>query len=188
MKLLREMGDALRGGGVRKMVEAAEEAQIFAAGKPGIEADVAASVIAELATNGTRIENGVVACNLRAAGGGQQQRCENAEERGLPRAICAKKRQGFAGTQIEGNTGEGRDARLLERLEKSSPAAAGGREKFFESGNAYRSFGHGETYSVSLVLRQSARRQSAREGRQTAVNRGFHSLRSEGHNSPVECR
>lgn len=71
MELLREMGDALSGGGVRKMVETAEEAEIFTAGKPGVEADVASSVIAKLATNGTRIENGVVPRDLRAAGCGQ---------------------------------------------------------------------------------------------------------------------
>jgi len=182
-ELLREMRDALSGGDARKVVETAEEAQIFAAGKPGVEADIAASVIAELATNGPRIENGVVTRDLRAACGGKQQRSENTKECGFTGAICAKQRQGFAGAQFEGNTSEGDDARLLERLEKSSPATAGGRKKFFESSNAYRSFGHDETYSVSLVLRQSAR-----EGRQPATNRELHSLRDEGHDSSVECK
>lgn len=54
VKLLGETGDALRGGGVRKMVEPPEETQIFAAGKPRIEAEVAASMVAELAANGSR--------------------------------------------------------------------------------------------------------------------------------------
>ena len=157
MELLCEMGDAMRGRGIRKMVETAEEAEIFTAGKPSVEADVAAGVIAELAANGARIENGVVACDSRAPGGGQQQRGENADECGLPRAICAKQRQGFAGTQFERNPGKSDDARFLEGLEKSSPAAAGGRKKLLEGGNAYRGFRHDETYSVSLVLRQSAR-------------------------------
>lgn len=63
------------------MVEAAEEAQIFAAGEPGIEANVAAGVITELAANGARVENGIVSCDLRAAAGGEQQCGENAKER-----------------------------------------------------------------------------------------------------------
>lgn len=71
MELLGEMSDALSGGGFRKMVKTAKEAEIFAAGKPGVEADVAAGVIAKLATNGARIENGIVAGDLSAAGGGE---------------------------------------------------------------------------------------------------------------------
>jgi hypothetical protein len=151
MELLREMSDALSGGGLRKMVKTAKEAEVFAAGKPGIKADIAAGVIAKLATNGARIENGVVACDSRVAGGGQQQGGENAKERGFTGAICAKQRQGFAGSQFERNAGKSSDAWLLERLEKRSPAAAGGRKKFFESGNANRGFGHDETYSVSAA-------------------------------------
>jgi hypothetical protein len=165
------------------MVKAAKESEVFAAGKSGVEADVAARVIAELAANGARIENGIVAGDLGAAGGGQQQRGENAEERGFTGAIRAKQGQGFAGTQFERNPCQSDDARFFERLEKSSPAAAGGRKKLLESGNAYRGFRHEETYSVS-----AARRQSARARRQPAANHGLHSLHSEGRDSPVECR
>ena len=68
-ELLREMSDAMSGGGFRKMVKAAKEAQVFAAGKAGIEADIAASVIAKLAANGGRIENNIVARDLRATVG-----------------------------------------------------------------------------------------------------------------------
>ncbi len=98
MELLGENGDALCGGGIRKMIEAAKEAQILAAGEAGVEADVAAGVVAELAANGARVENGVMSGDLCAAAGREQKRGENAEESGLARAICAEQRQCFAGT------------------------------------------------------------------------------------------
>ncbi len=182
-KLLGEMSDAMSCGGFRKMVEAAEEAQVLAAGKAGVEADIAAGVITKLAANGGRIENGIVARDLRAAVGGEQQRGENAEERGFARAICAQQRQRFAGTHFEGNPGESDDAGLFEWLEEGTPAAASGWEKLLEGCNVYRGFRHDETYSVS-----AARRQSVREGKQPRANRKLLSLHSEGRNSPVECK
>ena len=117
MELLREKSDALRGRGFRKMIKATEKAQIFAAGKPSVEADVAAGVIAELASNGARIENDIMSGDLRAAAGGKQERGENAEERGFARAVCAEQRQRFAGTHFEGKPGESNDAGLFEWLE-----------------------------------------------------------------------
>ena len=129
MELLREIRDALRGGSRREMIEAAKEAQVFTASQPGIETDVAAGVIAELAANGTRIENGIVPRDLHASAGGQQQRGENAEECGFSCAICAEQRQGFARTHFERNSGESGDGGLLERLQKRAPAAASGRKR-----------------------------------------------------------
>jgi hypothetical protein len=117
MELLREKSDALSCCGFRKMIKATEKAQIFAAGKPSVEADVAAGVIAELASNGARIENGIVPGDLRPAAGGEKQRGENAEERGFARAVCAEQRQRFARTHFEGNSGESNDAGLFEWLE-----------------------------------------------------------------------
>ena len=117
MELLREKSDALRSRGFRKMIKAAEKAQIFAAGKPSVEADVAAGVIAELASNGARIENGIVPGDLRATAGGEKQRGENAEERGFARAVCAEQRQRFPGTHFERNPGESNNTGLFEWLE-----------------------------------------------------------------------
>ena len=113
------------------MIELSEHHQIFAAGQPSVEADVAAGVIAELASNGyvaagviaelasngARIEDGIVPGDLRPAAGGEKQRGENAEERGFARAVCAQQRQRFARTDVEGNPGESNDAGLFEWLE-----------------------------------------------------------------------
>src|SRR5580704_3454721 len=115
------------------MIEAAKETQVFAARQPGIETDVGAGVIAELAANGARIENGIVPCDLCAASSREQQRGQNAEESGFTGAICAQQRQGFAGTHFERNPGEGGDRRLFERLQKGTPAAAGGRKRLLEA-------------------------------------------------------
>src|SRR5580693_8762034 len=137
------------------MIEAAKEAQVFAARKPGIETDVTAGVIAELAANGAGSENGIVACDLRVASGGEQQRGENAEERGFAGTICTQQRHRFAGRHFEGNPGEGDDRRLFERLQKGAPAAARRRKRLLETYNVNRGFRHDETDSVSLVPRQS---------------------------------
>ena len=117
MEMLREKSGALCGGGFRKMIKATEEAQIFTARKPGVEANVATGMIADLAANGARLENGIVPGDLRAAAGGEKQRGENAEERGFARAVCAEQRQRFAGTHFEGKPGESNDAGLFEWLE-----------------------------------------------------------------------
>jgi len=81
MELFREKRDALRSGGIRKVIEAAEEPQILAAGKPGIEAEVASGMIAKLAANGARVENGIVPSDLSATLGRKKQCGENAEKR-----------------------------------------------------------------------------------------------------------
>jgi hypothetical protein len=83
------------------MVEAAEEAQIFAAGKAGIKAEVAASLIAKLAAHGARVENGIVSSDLRAALRRKKQRGENAEECGFAGAICSQQGQSFSWTHVE---------------------------------------------------------------------------------------
>jgi len=137
------------------MIEAAKEAQVFAASKPGIETDVAASVITELPANGAGSENGIVPRDLHAASGREQQRGENAEERGFAGTICTQQRHRFAGTHFERNPGEGDDRRLFERLQKGAPAAARGRKRLLETYNINRGFQHDETYNVSLVPRQS---------------------------------
>ncbi len=90
MELRGEIPDALRGSVVRKMIEAAEEAQVFSARKPRIEAEVASGMVAELAANGARLENGIVPCDLRAALSREQQRSENAQKGGFSGAIGAQ--------------------------------------------------------------------------------------------------
>ena len=89
-KLLGEMSDALRGVGIRKMVETAEKAEIFATGQSRIKADIAAGMIAKLAANGARIEDGIMPRDFGATVGWEQQRGENAEKSRFARAICAQ--------------------------------------------------------------------------------------------------
>jgi len=181
MELLRQVQDALRGVSIRQMVEAAEETQIFAAGKPGIEAEVAAGMIAKLAANGARVENGIVPRDLCAALRRKKQCGKNTEERGFAGSICSQQGQRFAWPHFERHPGQGDDRRFFERLQKGAPAAARGRKRLLEIFDANRGFGHNETYSVSL-----ARRQSAREEKQPAPNRGLLSLHGQWLNSPVE--
>ena len=107
-------------------------------------------MITELTANGAWVENGIVPCNLRAALSGQEQRGENAEQRGFAGAIRAEQRECFARTHFERDPREGHDTRLFERLEKGAPAAAGGGKRLFEVRNADRRFVHGEAYSVSM--------------------------------------
>lgn len=78
-KLRSELSDAIAGGGTGKMVELTEEEKILAAGEPGIKAEVAARVVAEIATNfGGRLSS-VVTGDAGAAAGGKKKCGENAE-------------------------------------------------------------------------------------------------------------
>lgn len=156
MELFREQRDALRSGGVRKMVEAAEEPQILATGKPRVKAEVATGMVAELAANGARVENGIVSRDLRMAPRGKEQRGKNLEKRGFACAICSQQRQSFTGTHFEGNSGERDNGRLFKRLQEGAPAAACGGKRLLQGCNVNRGFRHDETYSVSAILRQSA--------------------------------
>lgn len=128
MEFFRETSNALRDTGRRKMVEPAEEPQIFAAGKAGIEAEIAAGVVTELTTDAARIENGVVSCDFGAALRREKKRGENPEERGFAGAVCSHQRQGFARTHFEGYAGERCDRWFFEWLEKRAPAAPRGRK------------------------------------------------------------
>src|SRR5580704_18924851 len=132
------------------MVEAAEESQVFAAGEPRVEAEVAAGVVTELPANGTRFENGIVPRDLRVAVRRKKERGENPEERGFAGAVCPEQRQRFSWTYFERHPGEGDDRRPFERLQKGTPAAARGRKRLLEICNVNRGFRHDATYSVSV--------------------------------------
>jgi hypothetical protein len=150
MEFFCEMSDALGHSGFRKMVQPAEEPQIFAAGKAGVEAEIAAGMVTELAANGARIENGIVSRDLRAAFCRQKKRSENPQERGFAGAVGTQQRQRFAWTHFERHASKGDDARLFEWLQKCAPAAARGRKRLLEISNVNRGFRHHETYSVSV--------------------------------------
>jgi hypothetical protein len=132
------------------MIEAAEEPQIFASGKPSVKAEVAAGVVTKLAAHGAWVEDGIVPCDLRAAFAGEEKRGKNAEQGGFTGAVCSEQRQSFARMHFEGNPGEGYDRWFFEWLQKRPPAAARGRERLLEILNVDRDFRHDETYSVSV--------------------------------------
>jgi hypothetical protein len=132
------------------MIEAAEEPQIFAAGKPSVEADVAPGVVAELAADAARVEHGIVSCDLRAAFGGEKKCGKNAQQGGFAGAVGAQQRQSFARTHFEGNPGQRYDRWFLEWLQKRPPAAARRRKGFLEISNANRGFRHDGIYSLSV--------------------------------------
>lgn len=157
MELFRKKSNALRDAGVRKMIESAEEPQIFAAGKASVEAKVAAGVVTELAAHGARIENGIVSRDLRAAAGGKEQRGDNSEQRRFAGPISPQQGQRFARTHFEGDPGESDDARPFERLQEASPAAARGRKRLLKGIDNDGCVRHYETYNVSVARRQSAR-------------------------------
>ena len=108
------------------MVEASEEAQVFAACQARIEAEVAPCVVTELAANGAGIANSIVARDLCAALRGQKERRKNAEQRGFACAICAEQGESFARPHFERKSGESHDRWFFEWLQKGTPAAARG--------------------------------------------------------------
>src|SRR5277367_1194303 len=144
MKLSGKMCDALRGCGLRKMVQPAEEAKVLATSQAGVESEVAAGMVTELAANSTRIQNGVVSRDLRAAIRRQEQRGKNFQERGFARAICTEQCQRFAMTHFKGNPRKRNDGRLFERLQKGAPATARGRKRLFKLCDVDRGFRHDE--------------------------------------------
>ena len=91
-----DAGDAVanfRGG---QIVHGGEESEIFASGEAGVEAFVAARVIAEPTARERAFFFRVVAANESAAAGGDDEGGKNSEQGGLSRAIGANDGHGFA--------------------------------------------------------------------------------------------
>lgn len=83
------------------MIKASEKAQVLAPGEASVKARVAAGMVTELAANGARVENCVVARDLCAALGWQNERGENTQQGGFAGAIRAEQGQRFAGAHFE---------------------------------------------------------------------------------------
>jgi len=123
-----ELDDSIASFGRREMVQAAEEEKIFAAGKAGIKTLVAPCVIAELAANGARSGDGVVASDIGVAGGGQEERGKYAKKSRFARAVCAEERERLPFADLKRNVLQSGKRRRFERLEERPPAGASGRE------------------------------------------------------------
>ena len=160
----RKLSDAITGSGGGKMIEPAEEEQIFAAGEASVKAEVAAGVIAEIAPDIARGLDGVMTDDAGASGRRQKKRGEDAKESGFARTVGAEKCDGFAFANGKGNVLQRRNGRALERLKKGAPTAASGREKLDEGFDGNREIGHGEVITRpekrnnlgDLVLEESA--------------------------------
>src|SRR5882672_4655090 len=155
-ELFREEGDSLRGSGVRKLIQAAEEEQVLTSGEARVKTVVRAGVEAQAAADVTRMVNGVVSCDTGTACCGHEERGKNTQERGLASPVGPEKRERFAHADIEGQTGQRDNCRFFEWLEKSAPTTAGRGKRLFKRFNRDRRFSHWQPYSVSSVRRQSA--------------------------------
>ena len=154
-KLPGELRDSLGRGGARKQIQLTEEEQVFARSKPSVEAVVRARMITQVPANIARLVDGVVSRDARVAASGDKKRCKNSQKCRFACSVGAQERQRLSFANFERHTGQ-RDRRgLLEWLEKSAPTAARGGERFRESFDSDRGFGHQEPYSLSAVRRQS---------------------------------
>ncbi|SRR6266849_5877174 len=66
-ELLREDRDSLRCGGVRKLIQAAEEEQVLTSGESRVKAVVRAGVVAQAAADVARMVNSVVSSDTGMA-------------------------------------------------------------------------------------------------------------------------
>ena len=155
-ELLSKSGGAFTRGRAREMVELSEEKKVFAGSEARIETVIGASVIAELTSHVAGVADDIMPGDACAAVSGEQERGDNSEQGRFAGPIGAKERDGFAFADFESNVGESRQRGLFEGLEKSAPAAAGGRKGFTEGFDGYGCAIHHATYNVSDVFKTNA--------------------------------
>jgi len=172
LELFGELGDAEVRRAAGKMIQLAEEAQVFAASEARVKPVIRAGMIAEVAADGSCIARGIFAGDARGAASGEEKRGENTQQRGFARAIDAEKCECFACLNFKRNAGESEDGGFFKGLEEGAPAAARGREGFIQRDDGDSGFRHQETYSVSFPRRQSqpaAAQESRGAGRKSPV-------------------
>src|SRR2546429_1153010 len=101
-------------------------------------------MIAQAPANLARLLDGVVSRDARVAASGDKKRCKNAEECGLASAVGAENRQRLSFLNFKRHSGQCHGRGLFKWLEKSAPTAARGGERFRESFDSDRGFGHQE--------------------------------------------
>lgn len=141
-ELLGGRGDASFQVIIGKMIEAAEETQIFAAGQSWIKTQIGAGMIAKMAADRCGFTDHIEARDADAAARGEQQRGENAKQRGFAGAVGPEQCDGFAGANLQRNAAESGNSWGRERLSERAPSAVGGRKPFFEGIDDYRGIGH----------------------------------------------
>ena len=126
------------------MIESTKEEKVFAASEARVEAQITSGVIAEIAADITRRLRGVVTCDAGAAAGGKKESRKDTQKCGLAGAISAKKSDGFALADFEGNILQGRNRGFFERLKKGAPAGTRGREELYQRFDGDCGIGHRE--------------------------------------------
>src|SRR5262249_31417764 len=112
-----------------------------------------ASVIAELSGFRARMSDDVVSRDASFAPSRKEERGNDAEKRGLPRAVRAKQGNGFAFADLQVDVRQRIHRRLLERLQIGAPTAACRRKGFAQRFDRYRGASHHATYSVTGVCK-----------------------------------
>lgn len=131
-KQSHDFRDATRGIKSRKIVHGGEEAQILSPGQAAVEALIAARVVAEARTGAGGIADNIGAADFGTAARGQDQRCQDAQERGFTRAIRANECDRFGWFNDERNSRESAKRGASKRLREGAPSGTRGREVFFE--------------------------------------------------------
>jgi len=137
------------------MVQATEETQVFPAGKTGIKTKVRPGMITELAPYRGGVTNSIETGDTDGATRGNEERCQDAKKGSLAGTVRAQQGHGIARFDLERNASKGWNRRCGKWLNKSAPAAVGGRERFFERVDCDGCVEHYRGYSVSAKRKQS---------------------------------
>jgi len=136
------------------MIEPPKKAEILEPGESRIETKVGTSVVAELPADRGGFAHRIESRNTRDAATWKKKSGQDAQERGFSGAVCSKECHGFALLDLQGNAAKRGHRRRGERLNKGTPAAVGGRKRFFEKVGGDGRFGHYRGYSVSVARKQ----------------------------------
>jgi len=99
-------------------------------------------MLAEMPADGRRLANRIEAGDTDRAASGEKKRGENTEKRGLAGSIGAEQSNGFARFDVKRNVAKGWNRGGDKRLDKGTPAAEGGRKRFFERIDGDGGVGH----------------------------------------------
>ena len=111
-------------------------------------------MVAELASDGGRIADGIVSRDLRRPAGGEKQSREDAQERGFSCAIRAEQRHGFAVFYLKADIPQRGRSLGRERLKEGAPARVDRREKLVQGVDGDGVVGHSRVYNVSAARKQ----------------------------------
>jgi len=142
---------------IGKVVQAAKELQILAAGEPRIEAEIASRVVADLPSHGCWFTRGIVPGQRSSAACRQQKRAQDTKQGCFSGAIGTEQSDRLSLFYFQRDAAQRGRCRRGKRLKKTTPAAERGRKPFLQGIHDDRGVRHSRLYSVSRNRRQSAR-------------------------------